>query len=256
MKLTKIEVREISTATGETIRTLLKVDGTYKGHALSPDGTRLAAVESSTDRVSVWDVARGEKVSAYDLPPEKEEEDQPAGPFGGRPESMSELPVSLLFSTDGKRVVCFRAPHASVVLNADKGEPLPALEQADRMSATGVFAAGGRLLVASGSKMTEDRRTLGKQGFAPSRNAKGFGQPGQAARAGGRGGPMQTVRSVSYASFVGVWDTATGKRLRGWDRPAHVAVNPARPMMAILENNGDGGVRLGLWDLPDQAEKK
>lgn len=261
IRQTNLEVREMSAATGETLRTLFKVDGTYKTHAVSADGGRLAAVDAATDKLSVWDVARGEKISAYDLPADKEEDEPaPIGPFGGRAELQTEQPINLLFSQDGRRVVCFRAPRVNVVLNADKGEPLPALEQAERTIATGGFAANGRLLVASGSQLIETRRTIGKQPGNLAAKAGGFGGPGQGGGAGGFNGPggmPQTVRSYSYSNFVGVWDATTGKRLRGWDRSAVVASNPSRPMIAILESNGDGGVRLGIWDVPvNTAEKR
>jgi hypothetical protein len=51
----------------------------------------------------------------------------------------------------------------------------------------------------------------------------------------------------SYSNFVGVWDAVSGKQIRSWDRAAHVAVHPTQAIIAILENNGEGGVRLGLW---------
>ena len=35
-----------------------------------------------------------------------------------------------------------------------------------------------------------------------------------------------------------------------------MAVHPTRPVVAILEDNGSGGVRLGLWDFAAEGEKK
>jgi hypothetical protein len=45
-----------------------------------------------------------------------------------------------------------------------------------------------------------------------------------------------------------VWDTSTGKLLKKWDEHVHYAVCPTRPVLAIVENNRAGGIRLGFWD--------
>ena len=59
-------------------------------------------------------------------------------------------------------------------------------------------------------------------------------------------------------SSLGVWDTDTGKLLKAWDEhaPAGVAFHPTRPVLAILERNGENTTRLGLWDFAAEVEKK
>ena len=57
-------------------------------------------------------------------------------------------------------------------------------------------------------------------------------------------------------NFLTVWDTQTGKVLKSWDRSPLVAFNPARPVLAILEPNGENTTRLGLWDFSAEVEKK
>ena len=64
------------------------------------------------------------------------------------------------------------------------------------------------------------------------------------------------LTAVRYGDFLGIWEVSTGKRLKSWDRGAHVAVHPNRPVVAILEGNTSGGVRLGLWDFAPDADRK
>jgi hypothetical protein len=60
-----------------------------------------------------------------------------------------------------------------------------------------------------------------------------------------------------WRSYAGVWEVATGKRLQGWDQPVLMAaVHPTRPVVAFLEQNGAGGIRLGLWDIVAETPGK
>jgi hypothetical protein len=54
-----------------------------------------------------------------------------------------------------------------------------------------------------------------------------------------------------------VWDTSTGKAIKRWtlDPSVKVAFNPVRPLLAVVERNGDA-VRLGLWDFQSETQKK
>lgn len=246
---TRIEVREVSLESGASLRTPLKVEGVYKAVTLSPNGSRLAALDAASNRLTVWDVARGEKLWSYDLPGAKEEpndEDGPARaiPVRARSSSVQRF-VNILFSPDARQLVCFRDPEASVVLNADKGEPLPSLEHSLRVLGDGGFAASGRLLAASGSSISEEIVQMPEafNGIGAARARGNLAPNGPGAGFGTR--PVRRVRS--YSNFVGVWDAVSGKQIRSWDRAAHVAVHPTQAIIAILENNGEGGVRLGLW---------
>jgi hypothetical protein len=57
---------------------------------------------------------------------------------------------------------------------------------------------------------------------------------------------------------MGVWDTDSGKLLKRWDGqiPSGVAFHPTKPILAILEPNGENTTRLGLWDFSAEVEKK
>jgi hypothetical protein len=120
------------------------------------------------------------------------------------------------------------------VLNTDTGEPLPALEGTDLMAtvpAPGSFSGDGRLLALVGTRYVGQKTP-------------------------GLGKLEQTVYEPA-GDFLTVWDTQTGKVLKSWDRrgKTEVAFNPVRPLLAILEPNGEE-TRLGLWDFAAEAAKK
>ena len=48
--------------------------------------------------------------------------------------------------------------------------------------------------------------------------------------------------------FLWVWDMKTGKLLRSWPHAPQIAWSPVAPVLAVIESNGKGGTRLGLWD--------
>lgn len=56
--------------------------------------------------------------------------------------------------------------------------------------------------------------------------------------------------------FLTVWDTQTGKALNSWERSLVVAFCPTRPVLAMLEPNGDDQTRVGFWDFAEEVEKK
>jgi hypothetical protein len=53
-----------------------------------------------------------------------------------------------------------------------------------------------------------------------------------------------------------VWDTQTGKVVKSWNRSPQVAFCPTRPVLAVLEQNGESGTRVGFWDFAAEVEKK
>ena len=107
-------------------------------------------------------------------------------------------------------------------------------------------------MVATGSRRVAERRPVAGEQWGP----PGVGGKGAKGMAGGQAAPrVQTV--VTYVGFLGIWDAAPGKRLKFWDnKGTHVAAHPTRPVVAILESNGSGGVRLGLWDFAPDADRK
>jgi hypothetical protein len=69
-------------------------------------------------------------------------------------------------------------------------------------------------------------------------------------------GETAPVRLESPRQFLTVWDTETGKVLKTWNFNVQVAFNPVRPLLVVLEPNGEV-TRVGLWDFSAEvAEKK
>src|SRR5205814_94684 len=142
----------------------------------------------------------------------------------------------------------------------DKGDPLPRPEQAEYLRATAAFGPGDRLMAVAGNRRVEVGRTVtGADGFGGPGGFGGgppAGKGGKGANPGAGGGPPRPRVQVmiNYAPTIGVWEASTGKRLRSWDHQARMAVHPTRPVVAILEDNGSGGVRLGLWDFAAEGD--
>jgi RNA polymerase sigma factor (sigma-70 family) len=233
--VTKIEVLEVDAATGKSVKSLLKLDLAldrrlvlYGGCVMSANGKRLAAFEKGLKRVTVYDIDRGRKLSTTDLT-------EPSKSL-----LEAERPV-LVLSPDGRRLAACRGPDRTQIINADTGEALPELEGAKQAAVhpdAHAFSGDGRLLAAV---VTPYKLTT-----VPPR---------------GQFGVEQT--SVKAESRVlAVWDTRTGKALKTWrpnlQYPAapRVAFNPARPLLAVLEPNGQEKTRLGFWDFSAEVEKK
>jgi WD40 repeat protein len=225
----RLDVQEVDATTGKTLKSVFKLD--YAPHVLSPDGKRLAAVDQG--KVSLYDVDSGKKAYDHTLP-ELPRRLIGKGDFSA---GRSEEPRPYMaFSPDGKRLVASRGIGQTVVLDTDTGVPLPLLEGTDLMTtapAPGSFSGDGRLLAMAGQRYTTTTRKLG--------------------------GAVQEQTVYNPAGdFLTVWDTQTGKVVKSWDRrraATYVAFNPARPVLAILEPNGEE-TRLGLWDFAAEAEKK
>jgi hypothetical protein len=62
-------------------------------------------------------------------------------------------------------------------------------------------------------------------------------------------------RSVPGRGFLTVWDTRTGKVVKSWNRSPQVAFCPTRPVLAMMEANGDN-TRIGFWDFSAEVERK
>jgi hypothetical protein len=122
-------------------------------------------------------------------------------------------------SADGGVLLVTHADYRVSALDGKTGRVLPALEGIDKAdfpwSGAQNFSAGGRLLALCHTPMREDL-------------------PGRWVQA-----PAGTA--------VTVWDVRTGKPVRSWEGAAVVAFHPTRPVLALLEGNGEH-VRLGLWD--------
>ena len=125
------------------------------------------------------------------------------------------------FSPDGLRLVLSSAisvdREPARVFDATTGQQLVALERADEFRFPG------------SASFTSNGRLL-----ATSLNK-------------GTSGPRE---------YVCVWDCDTGKLLKQWNRKALVAFHPTKPILAIVEPNGEQKIRVGLWDFATEAEKK
>jgi RNA polymerase sigma factor (sigma-70 family) len=248
--ITKLEVLEVDTETGKAKKSLLKID--YEQHMMSANGKRLATIDKAASKVVVYDLDRGAKLSEATIPGEKLADLPPTvqktgwgtgGGWGGGAVSNDQQPPLLVLSPDGKRAVVARAVGQTTVINTDNGEVLPALEgiKDARVSPGGkAFSGDGRLLAMSGATYKLGKATLGG----------GFGGLG-----GGKGAAEKLVWEQG-ASFLTVWDTQTGKVLKSWGQGSRVAFNPARPLLAIIEPNGQEKTRVGFWDFSAEVEKK
>jgi RNA polymerase sigma factor (sigma-70 family) len=139
--------------------------------------------------------------------------------FSGEAKGYPGAYFGLVFSRDGRRLVATRGRGRIAVVNADSGAALPPLEKIEMAGAIlsrQAFSSDGRLLVLSGNGQLE---------------------------------------SPNHP-FLIVWDTQTGKVLKSWDVAASVAFSPTRPVLAIIEKNGDSKTRVGFWDFAAEAAKK
>lgn len=222
----KLEVREVSTETGKTLKTLLRIDGEWQGYALAENGKRIVTYDSAKDRVMLWDVDRAAKSWTFDLPADKE--------AAVAQVTARDIPPTFHFSPDGRKLVCLRL-QGTILLDAEKGKPLPPLENGDRLMGTASFTTDGRLLAVSGQRLIRQPRDPGLSG------------------------PKRSEPSTcTGVTILGVWDTDTGKNLKTWNQAASASFSPVAPVLAVLEQNGEGGTRLGFWDFtarPDERPK-
>jgi hypothetical protein len=225
-EIRKVEVLEVDAATGKERKSLLKIDTAL--FALSRNGKRLATFEVEGDRVTVYDVDRGTKLFATELA-------DPA-PELGPPKHIA---PTLALSPDGRRLLVARGTARTYLLDAGTGAALPALEgmkEAGLAPRASAFTGDGRLLASLGTRYKVE----------------------QALRKGPAREPT-VVRAVGY--FLTVWDTRTGKALKTWDRgksgtTPRVLFHPSKPVLAMLEVNGESHTRLGLWDFSAEVGKK
>jgi predicted DNA-binding protein (UPF0251 family)/WD40 repeat protein len=223
----KFIVQEVDAATGKTLKSLLTVDGGMQTpYALSSDGKRLALLwgaDVKSQVLQIYDVDGGDK-TVYVFPEEKPD----AAPYRGIGDT------SIVFSQDGKRLVLTRGIGRVTVHNCATGKLLPVLEGADVLlsyPAPHAFSADSRLIAMTGR--TYAKKTT-KSGF----------------------GGEQTSWS-SLGQFLAVWEIETGKLLKMWDAQVKVVgFHPSKPILAILEPNGESATRIGLWDFAAATDKK
>ncbi|HJZ58920.1 MAG TPA: hypothetical protein VKE74_28510, partial [Gemmataceae bacterium] len=234
-----LEVREIETASGKTTKALGRLEVGFTHYVLSADGKRLVTFDTR-DTITAYDADSGKELWKRTPKLERPFDGQQGGfgtPIGPGGRDRNEM-TTLQLSPDGKRLVVTRGLNPPVVLNAVTGEPLPVPANTALMAPLaqpGCFSPDGRLLALSGQRFTS--REVAIQG-------KGLG-----------GRPAQTVYD-SAGSFLAVWEVDTGRQLKAWDRSATVTFLPNAPVLAVFENNGAGGTRLGLWDFSAEAPGK
>lgn len=217
---TSLDVRDVDIATGEAGKALLTLEGEFVAFTLSANGKRFAAFDVN-DKLWVYEVSTGKKLWALTL---RLDADRGNTNY-----------FNLRLSPDGRRLLLLKAFNPPFVFDVDSGEQLPRLEGLDAAKGTiprADFTADGRLVVISGQQLAIAMIAV---------------PPGEAPRTGwSERGP-----------FLSVWDTSTGKLVKTWNRePRTVAFHPTRPVLAVLENNGEGDTRLGLWDFTAPDGKK
>ncbi len=261
-EVTKVQVVEVDATTGKRLKTLLSVDcGIF---SMSSDGKRLATIETE-NTVFVYDVDRATKMSSHTF---KDVVFTPGW------ENMRPLPkpsfenstTSLMFSRDGHRLLVCKKPvlldfgqgrclsddgsGLNVVLNTDTGQLLPPLgdkECLDTVPGSRSFTADGRFLALSGRRLPIAKATEKNQ----------LSDPFPIVPQSPKNKPRERIRFDGQTPFLTVWDTETGKVLTTWERRVpFLAFNPVRPLLAVLEPNGED-MRLGLWDFSaEDAGKK
>jgi RNA polymerase sigma factor (sigma-70 family) len=209
--VSKIRVTSVDSSTGQTLKTLLIAEAEAAGFSLSPRGERLALLTPKGE-VTVYDVGS----------------DKPLWTMATKLGPVSGYEPRLEFSHNATRLYVAARQQRPLVLNADSGEELPALENVQLITTfTDCLSADGRLLFLCG-----DHAKRPQKGGATSRDDLG--------------------------RYMGVWDTDSGKLLKRWNGgiPSGVAFHPSKPILAILEPNGENTTRLGLWDFSAEVEKK
>lgn len=135
----------------------------------------------------------------------------------------------LEFSGNPGRLLLLAYRQPPVILNVESGELLPALENVQQIVAfTNRLSPDGGLLFLCG----DHSRPARKDGIATSNDELG--------------------------RYMSVWDTNSGKLLKQWARhiPSAAVFHPTKPILAILEPNGENTSRLGLWDFSAEVGKK
>ena len=233
-----IEALEVDATTGKAGKTLLKVELGLEPAApparqtprpensrvaMSANGKRLAVINRENTQLTVYDLDRGAKLSSAELAKASGEVFQIEAPF-------------MTLSPDGRRLVVSRGISYAQMFNADTGEALPLLEgtkMAQVHADVNGFTGDGRLYAASMTPYRVTTKQVKKAGFAPEQTS------------------VQAETRV-----VTVWDTQTGKSLKTWrSERAQVAFNPARPLLTVLERNGEHQTRVGVWDFAAEVKK-
>jgi RNA polymerase sigma factor (sigma-70 family) len=285
--LQKINVLEIDAAPDNRIKTLLTVEGGIYAMSSDGKRLAVLSLENNTVTVydvdrgtKMFSYKVPSEVKKSDAPASTGLLDLGVPNFGGanlggRNEQSSAFSSPwMTFSPDGRRLfvscgigVCVhfqrrtaqgiqsQSEYAiisggvgqSVVLNADTGDPLPALEGAECLYCTAgknAFSGDGRLIVLSGTNYAVSKQKLTLVSRKTGNNPKNLEKP-----------DGEQIVMESGKSFLTVWDTQTGKVVKSWERNPTVAFNPARPILAVIEPN-EGDTRLGLWDFSAEAAEK
>lgn len=214
-------VYEVKVATGETGKPLLKLGGGTV--SLSPTGSRAALVAEDQSTVTVYDVTRGAKLCEHKIVVPQEV-----------PQLKSEHAFAV-FSADGKRLCVALNLGLTLVLDTDTGKQLPALEGtglARVIPDFHAFTADGRAFAAI---TVPYKGTVRKGAFGNDQKAYSADTP-----------------------VLAVWDATTGKLLKSWPvkKSPLVAMNPMRPLLLVLEENGEKGTRVGFWNFEADGEMK
>jgi WD40 repeat protein len=231
-----LDVLEVDASTGKETKSLLRTD--YGKYAFSANGKRLAVFDKDFAKVvTVYDIDRGVKLCDHKFAPlPRVKFVPPPGVPAGTDTTLFDR--FLVISPDGRHLIVSRGISDAHVLNAETGEELPALEGTKEtriFPESHAFSGDGRLLAM---------------------NIKSYVK---ATRMGPGGREEAAFEPSANGDWLTVWDTQTGKALKRWNTSkgtATVLFHPSKPVLAILEANGENQTRLGLWDFSAEVEKK
>jgi RNA polymerase sigma factor (sigma-70 family) len=245
----RVTVQEMDAETGKLLKSLLTVN--CSSFALARNGKRLAVLLDYS--IEVYDVDRAAKQWSFPLP----HVELPPQVLSKGSQRGRVLKVELEFCADSQRLLVAwqllwdrqvnpggAGPTSSrlngeagptLVLDVETGKPLADLES----KAPQVFLASNPARDA----MTRDGRLLVLSGMRYVVSEQKAAEVNQ---------PYKSVRP-----FLTVWDTKTGKPLKTWNQQVPiVALNPVRPLLAIVEHNGEA-TRIGFWDFSaEMGDKK
>lgn len=218
-------------------------EGTFRTAQLTPDANRVVVV-TDAGAVEAYDLEGKRAWATGPAPKDKAFRLRAAfgsggkgGPFaatgipgGGGPNPSP--PAFVAAAASAPRLLAVRGWSPPVVLDADTGKALPALEGVDVIGTShkvAAVSADGRLVALAFSPLEQPADPKDGNPLA--------------------GTPFGGSPTMIYgAARVMVWDTATGKVVRTWTGGASaLAFHPTRSVLAILEPNGTD-TRLGFWE--------
>jgi RNA polymerase sigma factor (sigma-70 family) len=210
----EVAVQRVSAETGDVLETLAHDEVKLSTAQLSGDG-RVVVVQNAESGALGYSYV--DKKGGWAVAPD----------LGTLPGSAPKVVYPVGLATDGSKVVVSRGFNRPTVYDGPSGKAVSLTDATDLLDAYAggaTFSHDGRLVALSYSRVEKKESPLQ-----------------------GKGGGLAQGVSRGEAR-LGVWDTTTGRLVRSWPgRVTALAFHPSRPVLAVLEPNGDK-TRLGLWD--------